>query len=173
MEKQRITSSADSEVTRHFKPLNEKIEKFLSAEKPADVLIVKSHLICEYYLNQILILKDLCSAREIDKLDFFEKANKALDLNDVNQKNIYDRLLRLNKLRNKIGHELEYELSESDVDGLGYYLGKSYVIDKYEYSNLKKLLLRVLIVIVIDVSLLVLDLISEIKKKQETKNNLT
>jgi hypothetical protein len=150
----------DEEIKKHSVFVMEKIKKFLSGEKPADVLIIKSHLLCEYYLNQILIIKGISEAKEIDKLTFFDKNNKAFDLNITNQKNIHNRLSRLNKLRNKIGHELEYSLSEYDVDSLGHLTGKKYILDKYDFNNIEDLLRNTLIIIVIDVAFFVSSLVS-------------
>lgn len=164
-QKEKVEKDIKSEITKHIRVIKEKIERFLSEEKPADILIIKSHLICEYYLNQILIVKGISKAKEINKLSFFDKVNKALDMLDEEQKNIHEKLIELNKLRNKIGHELEYVLSESDVDNLGYLTGKEYILNKYDFDKLENLLRRTLVLIVIDVSMLLFQLVSKEKNK--------
>jgi hypothetical protein len=171
-QKEDIEKRVKEEVAKHVRVLKEKIYKFLSEEKPPDVLIIKSHLICEYYINQILIVKDISKAKELNKLSFFDKVNKALNIEKPNQKNIHEKLIGLNKLRNKVGHELEYILSESDVDSLGYLTGKEYVLDKYDFDKIEKLLRNTLIMIVIDVSMLLFDFVSEEKIKPTTSKNI-
>ena len=153
------------EIDKHVRVLKEKINKFLSGEKPSDVLIIKSHLISEYYLNQILVLKNLFPPQEIDQLNFYEKNKKSFDLQTPNEKNIYERLKKLNKLRNKVGHELEYTLSEFDVDTLGYLTGKDYILIKYDYEKIEDLLRFILIGIVIDLAIHVFGLVSIEKEK--------
>lgn len=155
----------ESEATKHIRVLRGKIDKFLSKEKPSDVLIIKSHLICEYYINQILIVKGVCVAKEINKLTFFDKVNKSFDTNVPEQKNIHEKMIGLNKLRNKVGHELEYILSESDVDTLGYITGKEYVLEKYDYPEIEDLLRNTLVMIVIDISMHLFQIISTEKTK--------
>ena len=156
-----------TEIDRSIKTLMEKIDRFLSEKNPSDVLIIKSHLICEYYLNQILILNGKSTAKEIDKLSFFDKANKAFDLQNQGQKNTHDRIVKLNQLRNRVGHELEYTLSESDVDTLGYFTGKEYVLKKYEFDKLEDLLRNTLIDIVVEVALIVINIV-KLEKKNKT-----
>jgi len=154
------------EIKKHIRVLQDKIDKFLDKGKPSDILIIKSHLICEYYINQILILKEICNAKELFELKFSEKVTKALDNSKEKQKIIGSKINALNKLRNKVGHELEYVLSEADIDNLGYRDGKEYILDKYEHSNLEDLLRSVLKKIVIDLGLFLFDLVYEEKKNQ-------
>ncbi len=142
-------------ISKHVKMAKAKIVKFLPRESPSDVLIIKSHLICEYYINQILILKDICSAKQINKLTFYDKLQKSFNLDDKDQRKMFERIERLNKLRNKVGHELEYILSESDVDNLGYIVGKEYILEKYDFETLSDLLRNTLLLLVIDLSFFV------------------
>lgn len=162
-----IKKQIESDVAKHIRVLRGKITKFLSEEKPSDVLIIKSHLICEYYINQVLIVKDSCTAKEITNLSFYDKVNKAFDTKNSEEKILHDKMTGLNKLRNKVGHELEYVLSESDVDTLGYITGKEYVFNKYDYPEIDGLLRNTLTMIVINVSMFLFELISIEKRKQE------
>lgn len=156
-----------TEIQKHYRALTDKLKRFLSKESPSDVLIIKAHLICEYYLNQILILKDLCTSRDLYKLTFHEKSEKALSKADKKENDSLEAIKKLNRLRNKIGHELEYSLSESDVDELGFLRGKDYVIEKYDFETLPDLLRNTLTVIVIDLSFLVFQLVVSQKKALE------
>lgn len=159
------TEEQKTEIDKHMRVLKEKLKRFFSEETPPDVLIIKSHLICEYYLNQILILKDKCNANQINRLSFYEKNDKAFDKDDKKQKTLFDLLRVLNKLRNKVGHELEYVLSESDVDSLGFLFGKEYVLEKYDFETLREQLRNTLMLMVIDVAFVVFDIVNHQKKK--------
>ena len=75
---------------------------------------------------------------------------------------------KLNQLRNKVGHELEYVLAESDVDNLGYIRGQSYILNKYDFENLNDLLHDTLETIVIDVAMHVYIMVDTMKKEKET-----
>lgn len=54
----------------HITDLVKKINKFLSNEKPADILIIKAHLLCEYYVNQLIVFREKCSHQELESLTF-------------------------------------------------------------------------------------------------------
>lgn len=154
------------EIAKHLRVLKDKLSRFLSEKNPADVLIIKSHLVCEYYLNQILILKGVCNATELNKLSFFDKNQKALDRGKNAEKETFDSLQVLNKLRNKVGHELEYVLSESDVDNLGFIRGKEYILEKYDFESLQEQLRQTLTLLVVDIALVLFDLVDAEKKNQ-------
>jgi len=167
-----------SELSKHLRVLKDKLVRFLSPQTPPDVLIIKSHLICEYYLNQILILKGICSADQINNLSFSEKNEKALDKNIIIEKSSYDALKILNKLRNKVGHELEYVLSESDVDSLGFIQGKEYILNKYDFETLAEQLRDTLTDVVINIAVRLFKLVeaqktasSEMVKQVLAKNS--
>lgn len=168
MSEENKNKPADKDVEKHLNVLSDKIDTFLSGEKPPDVLIIKSHLICEYYINQILILKNLATGKEINRMSFFTKLEKLSDTLKNRGLNMPQKLKALNKLRNKIGHELEYNLSESDIDALGYLNGKEYIFDKYEADNNKnKLLLDILTGVVIGVALILYNLVKEEKNAKD------
>lgn len=149
----------------HIADLIKKINKFLSDEKPADILIIKAHLLCEYYINQLLIFREKCSHQELESLTFSQKINKTFSLNDKNEKISFDYINKLNKLRNKVGHELEYSLSESDIDALGYVQGKEYIVNKYDHETDVERLRSILNTIVINIALLLINSVMIEKKK--------
>ena len=152
----------------HIVDLAKKIKTFLSDEKPSDVLIIKAHLLCEYYINQLLILREICSVKEMESFTFHEKIEKVFDLNNVEEKITFDYVNRLNRLRNKVGHELDYTLSESDVDLLGYVQGKEYIFQKYDYETDIERLRNVLNTIVIQTALLLIKSVRAEKRKNES-----
>lgn len=157
-----------TESTKHLEALNRKVGKFLAESNDSDILIIKAHLICEYYLNQILILKGLCEAKDINNMTFSEKNQKALSKTDKMESETYESLRALNRLRNRVGHELEYVISESDVDSLGLLKGKEYVLRKYDFESNEELLRDTLIAITVDVSYLLFEMVDAEKKLKVT-----
>ena len=153
-----------TESTKHFQAMSKKIDRFLTEQNPSDVLIIKAHLICEYYINQILVLRDICSMHDTRNMTFFVKNEKAFNQSDASEKAIFTSLKTLNNLRNKVGHELEYFLSESDIDGLGSQRGKEYIIRKYDFETPEALLRDTLLEMVVDVAFLVFEIVDEQKE---------
>jgi hypothetical protein len=149
---------------KHYNELHAKITKHLNSAEP-DVLIIKTHLICEYYLSQLIALEN----GSFLKLNFPDKVSRAIKHNEQT----CEILRLLNTLRNKIGHELNYTLSESDIDSLGYklYSSQEYVIKKYDYENEVDLLRAVLIKIVIKLAVLVEIKVEELKPKTESTDS--
>lgn len=159
--------SIDTDKKKHIENMLEKLQTFLGKNKPADVLIIKAHLISDYYLNQVLILRDVCDGNKVFKMSFYEKTEKAFKKGSEDERKIKILLKKLNKLRNKVGHELEYILSEADIDALGYLVnGKKHILSKYKYEK-EQLLRTVLVDIIIDLNILVFDLV--MKEKKDSK----
>ena len=137
-------------------------------DSPSDTLIIKAHLLCEYYVNQLLILRGLCSFKEVDSLKFWEKIKKAFENGKPNEKLAFNYLNQLNKLRNRVGHELEYSLSESDVDSLGYVAGKDYILEKYKSDTNERRLRAVLERIVLCIAFIAINAIRDEIAKNES-----
>lgn len=159
------SESPKSTNARHYGVLKARLDKYLASGTASDVLIIKTHLICEYYLNQILILKDICTASQIEDLTFYKKLEKALDRSNKFEMETFIGLGQLNKLRNKVGHELEYALSESDLDKLGLFEGKEYLIKKYEFDSHEETLIYVLRSIGINMAVILQDVMEKEKAK--------
>ncbi len=160
----------------HVDNLLKKIKNFLSSDKPADVLIIKAHLLCEYYMNHILILKEVCSAKDIESQSFFQKVEKIkgiLNFQDEIQVKTFQKISLLNKLRNKVGHELTYSLSESDVDALGYLEGRQYILDKYDVETDLERLRGILISTVVGIALVLMTMIRSTKRTIIDSNKST
>ncbi len=64
-----VPDDFDKEFDKHFNIVTVKVKNFLSIIKEPDNLIIKGHLLCEYYLNQLLILM----SAEISKKLYREK----------------------------------------------------------------------------------------------------
>ena len=130
------------------------------------MLVIKAHLISEYYLNQLIALEDI----NFQKLNYPGKIDRTTSAESTLNIVLY----ALNKLRNKIGHELDYALSESDIDGLGYklYSKKEYVIKKYDTEDKMDLLRAILVSIIIKLSVQVEIKIKQIKNEMGTEKKV-
>jgi len=160
-----VNSKEDEDLKKHQHAVIDKIKKHLPSTNQPDILIIKAHLICEYYINQILILKEIFTLKEIGELNFHKKFEKAFNESMVFERNLKNKIRKLNKLRNKVGHELEFSLSESDVDEIGNLTGKNYIIKKYDFANYTDCLHDILVDIVIDTSIVLLTEVESEKKK--------
>ncbi len=130
------------EASRLIKVLFEDFSKHIEQEKEPFVILLKGHLLLEYYLNQIVLLyvKD---ARDVEKKGFFGKVSM-LESTDKQlfKQEIFDSLKRLNELRNRLSHSLNFKITESEIDMVGFCFGKSYVLTKYKNPKNKEFLLK-------------------------------
>lgn len=145
--------SPASKIDIASKNLTDKIEKFLGKISSSDVLIIKAHLISEYYINQILILKQIMDPSGLDRKTFSHKIDLLFDPRNNTKPTemlLYDKAKKLNLLRNKVGHQLEFALSETDIDSIGFYFGKDYINQKYKITKHIDLLHHVLVNVVLE-----------------------
>lgn len=120
-------------IAMHHREFFDKIRTHLPPELTEEILVLRSHLITEYYLNSLLALT--LPVREgyrfsSDRVRFSDKIKKVLEL-ELLQPNEIEAISRLNKLRNKFAHDINYKVSEADLDFIGFCFGKSYMTDKY------------------------------------------
>lgn len=127
------------------------IDKHTAGIQDSGLIFLKFHLLIEYIINQIIILYSGSEDgyKKSDD-DFFDKVNYMETLKDLGIKGKEtESLRRLNKVRNKLSHELEYKISESDIDSIGFCLGEEYIMHKfkldfYKEENIKNLLIFVM-----------------------------
>jgi hypothetical protein len=150
--------------------LNEPIKKLTASEPTTSVgykrflkaisesnelvnIILRTHLLCEYYLDQILIAKIPRGDCLIDdsRTTFSYKIQllKSFNFLGSNQSYLLDSASGLNRVRNDCSHTLDYFISESDIDRIGRPQGTKYLSLKKDNSEeLKKLLVGTLIILV-------------------------
>ena len=115
----------------------EKYVLTLEAESPEVGKLLRIHLLVEHYLDQIL-------KKEMKKGDILTKGNRVsvfrkiniVEAMDIFPAHIIEGLYKLNSLRNKCVHSLEYKISESDLDEIGELFGEEYSEMKSEYKEL-------------------------------------
>lgn len=100
------------------------------------IAILRTHLLAEYYLEQLI---HLCLARgdkliESGNLSFYQKLILVESL-DVLSDRLVASVKNLNKLRNKCAHELNREISFHDIELLGQPLGPQFTKVKRKLPN--------------------------------------
>lgn len=136
--------------TEYYKVSMEHFKKFLKTV-PSSVevvtMILRCHLLAEYYLDKLIELKiprgDIITE---NRFQFYDKLI-IVEAFDVIEKDLLDVLRKLNKIRNACSHVLSYEISEEDIDKLGAPLKASYIEIKKKNKNKKDLLHNVLLII--------------------------
>ncbi len=119
----------------------EKFIKAASTNLDPTLMLLKFHLLSEYYLEQI-INHFLRRGDVITSQKNFTYNHKLMIVKsfDIIPGNIVACLEKLNAVRNKCSHEINYTVTESDVDFIGNPLNTIYFKLKREHQNLKELL---------------------------------
>jgi hypothetical protein len=134
------------EKNKHLVNLVEKIVSDLNSKvktetEPATILL-KGHLLLENLLEEVLAVFDLQKKQKISRLSFYEKIKLLSGTNSGNNinpniKEACDLLFSLNEVRNNLAHDLNFKISESDINKIGINLGSEYIIKKYEIGYKK------------------------------------
>lgn len=100
----------------NHKPLMEdfisKIKKHLPLDKNLDILILKGHLLIEWYINQFISKISLSNLETSSMNLTFRNKIDILDILGffpVGNEKLRNSLLLLNKIRNQLAHRLKYE----------------------------------------------------------------
>lgn len=103
-----------AEIEDHFNVENSRYIALMS--KPHDVVgrLLKCHLVVEHYLGRFLLEHFGIEDVEAAKLSFFNKA-MLLPSKATSAAFVKPGILRLNTLRNRVGHNLGYNVSFEDL----------------------------------------------------------
>ncbi len=125
------------EVDHQVALIEEYFDRHISTSSDLEYIALRSHLLAEYYLNHLLVLKDDPeNPYTIERLSFFEKIKKIKELKIKDLKPwVTNALFSLNRIRNNLSHSLEYKISEADVDSLGFNFGKDYIYRKFSLTK--------------------------------------
>ncbi len=125
------------EIEQQFALLLEYFNRHIPKSADLEYIALRAHLLAEYYLNHLLILK--CGSHkleDIENLSFYSKVCKLKELNINHLESwVINLLLKLNKIRNNLSHSLEYKISEADIDSLGFSFGKEYIYRKFSINK--------------------------------------
>lgn len=134
-EQKRFSQLLDKQSGR----INAELDRHLPGSLNQEMLLLKGHLLAEYYLSILLVLHD--EDPGVLTESFFTKLNKC-ESKKLLSKPVTGSLKKMNDLRNRMSHELEYSISESDIDSIGMPYGKEYVIQKLENQGDRRELLE-------------------------------
>jgi len=126
------------------KKISDSYKRYLRAvnRRPDSVLVIlRSHLLAEYCLDRIILLKLPRGDIIIENnFSFWQKLILIKSLR-VLPDYLIDSLKNLNKVRNDCAHALEYKISERDVDKIGRPFTDEYLELKSEhFDNIDTLL---------------------------------
>jgi len=128
------------------KKKNPGFERFWKASDPNKhdpvAMTLRTHLLAEYYLDQIIVVSLARGDLLVNQhLTFYNKMSvvKAIDVVDDRT---MDALAALNNLRNRCAHDMDYQISETDVDKVGRPFGLQYTREKHKDGHDLKFLLN-------------------------------
>lgn len=148
--------------------LTEDFNDRVKSESDPSYLLLKGHLLIENILQETLAVFDCQKTGRIDRISFHEKTNFLKNLQEYKDeiKGVSPLLYSLNEVRNDLAHNLDFKISESDVNKIGINLGSKYIIKKYEigHKNVKEILLFCLNEIVYLLGFIIYSKMKQIKK---------
>lgn len=132
-----MEKTASDNYTQHKQEFVEKASKYISVSATEEIMILRAQLLTEYYLNSLLVCllePDEGYYFSSDRIRFADKMKKLRELKILPTSEV-EAIQRLNRLRNKFGHDINYQVSESDLDYLGFCFGKEYLSEKYKLDG--------------------------------------
>lgn len=113
-----------------------KFQKAITGTSTDVLKLLNVHLLTEYYLEQIILSVLSRGDRLLDDRGVqYSFKLKIVESMDVLPDNLVTALKQMNKLRNSISHEMEYSVSEADIDRVGRSFGKDYTKYKKQYPE--------------------------------------
>ncbi len=108
-------------------------------------ILLKGHLFIEHYLDHIMLLVFDKNAK-IDRKSFSAKVTELRDKNCLGEHEVaISCLYALNRVRNELAHNLDFEVTIYHIDSIGYNLGREFILLRYSKDiDNKKLLIWVL-----------------------------
>ncbi len=142
MTDERKTNPMEEEAIRLIRKQNEEFSKQVVRGDLSEILL-KGHLLIEYYIDHSMLLIFDKNAK-VHKKSFWNKITELKNSNCFWDHDVaIGCLFSLNKVRNDLAHQLNFEVTISQIDSIGYHLGKEYILKRYskEDSSEKDLLL--------------------------------
>lgn len=127
---------ADKKQSESYSRGFEKFQKAMSGQHKDVAAILNCHLVAEYFLEQIIHAQipraDVLLTE--GRLTFSNKLLLVKSL-DVIDDEVIASLKGLNKVRNLCSHELEYTITDANIDLIGRPYGKEYIEVRREHGN--------------------------------------
>jgi|GEM_PF-2013463 len=141
-------------LQKHLDDFASEVTGQLKGIENLEMLILKSHLLAEYYLNDLVLINFQYSYKKLS--DPYYGFKRKID--DLRSKKIFDdweyrSLSVLNSIRNNMSHTLHYSIGKSDIDNLGQIIHNQnnfdYVLIKNKSKDNKELLINILVRIIV------------------------
>ena len=129
-----------------FEEEYESVWKYCDYSLDSELIVLKGHLVSERYIERFIKLFLLKGERMLSngRLSYAQKLH-LVDSFGIIDSNLISCLRKLNDLRNKLAHRLDYEICIDDIQFIGAPLGKTYTKFKKEHGdNLKNLMCTVI-----------------------------
>ncbi len=129
-----------------FEKEYESIWDHCNYELDPELIVLRAHLVSERYIERFIKLFLLKGERILNKgrLSYIQKL-QLVDSFGIIEDDLITCHKQLNNLRNKMAHELGYQITIEDVDSIGNQMGKTYTRLKDERGeDLKDLLCAVI-----------------------------
>lgn len=114
MENKKNESSYEKARREHF----EKFLKTVPSSSDAVTMILRCHLLAEYYLDKVIELKIPRGDIITDSRFQFSEKILIVEAIDIINKNLLDTIKKLNKIRNSCSHVISYDITEEDIEKL-------------------------------------------------------
>lgn len=110
-------------------------KKAIDRQPDSVIVVLRSHLLAEYYLDKIILAKLPRGDVIINKNLTFSQKITIVESLDFLSNYLLDSLKSLNTIRNNASHTLEYKVSEKDIDKIGIPFKNKYFELKSKYFN--------------------------------------
>jgi len=144
-----MEENADSMKEEKIRLINKVLSDFSKHVTNGDLseILLKGHLLIEHYLDHIMLLL-FDKKAGLKKKSFYDKVSNLKDTDCFeDHEATIECLFALNRIRNELAHRLDFEVTQSQIDTIGYNLGKDYIVRRYSKdvdTDKKKLLLWVM-----------------------------
>jgi uncharacterized protein YutE (UPF0331/DUF86 family) len=123
------TKTIESEAVALIQKHLDEFSRRVAAETDTTTILLKGHLLIEYYMDHLILLL-FDKAVHLSGLGFYQKTQKLKEKNCLTG-DVMQCLKTLNDLRNNLAHRLDFKISFSEIDSIGFNLGRTYVMDKF------------------------------------------
>lgn len=114
-----------------------RFEKIVNFKLNSVSMVLRGHLLAEYYIDQFIAIEIARGDIILDKGFSFSQKLTIFKSLDIAESRVVDALSALNGLRNRCAHDMEYRISETDIDRIGLPQGRDYLEDKDKFSTEK------------------------------------
>ena len=124
----------ETQVQRMFRQQLDDYEDTVGNEEDTSVILLKGHLLVEYYLEQLMILS-ADSLGQYSRMGFSQKVEHLRTRAFKDYPRLVAILKSLNSTRNNMAHNVRYVVSRGEIDSIGNILGKEYILELYRHDS--------------------------------------